>query len=86
MYVLVPAMLEHDTIQGLSSSVKPAGLRGRSSSHDGEPEPTFTIEDLLKQVSISQINNDATIAHQQTSHTGPRSADVMRMVGNRLDL
>jgi len=43
-------MLEHDTIQGLSSSVKPSGLRGRSSSHDNEPDPTFTVEDLLKQV------------------------------------
>nr|XP_026693787.1 unconventional myosin-Va [Ciona intestinalis] len=44
--MIVPAMLEHDTIQGLSS--KPAGMRGRSASKDGID---YTVEALIKQLS-----------------------------------
>uniref|UniRef100_H2ZQ86 Myosin motor domain-containing protein n=1 Tax=Ciona savignyi TaxID=51511 RepID=H2ZQ86_CIOSA len=46
--MIVPAMLEHDTIQGVSS--KPSGMRGRSSSRDNDAAD-YTVEMLLKQLS-----------------------------------
>nr|CAB3264158.1 unconventional myosin-Va [Phallusia mammillata] len=49
--MIVQAMLEHDTIQGLSSSVKPSGMRGRSSSRESEPGADYTVEVMLKQLS-----------------------------------
>nr|XP_039265605.1 unconventional myosin-Va-like isoform X2 [Styela clava] len=53
--MIVPAMLEHDTIQGLSSSVKPSGMRGRSSSRSTEPENIFTVESIIKQLTAYHI-------------------------------
>ncbi|XP_076808064.1 unconventional myosin-Va-like [Clavelina lepadiformis] len=67
--MIVPAMLEHDTIQGLSSSVKPSGMRGRSSSRDETSDSHYTVEIMLKQLTVChncllQHGTDPTLVTQ----------------------
>ncbi|XP_069766327.1 unconventional myosin-Vc [Narcine bancroftii] len=47
--MIVPGMLEHESLQGISS-MKPTGLRKRSSSFLDETEP-YTISSILQQLS-----------------------------------
>ncbi|KAM4553693.1 unconventional myosin-Va-like isoform 1-T1 [Fundulus diaphanus] len=63
--LIVPCMLEHETVQGVLGS-KPTGLRKRSSS---SPEEAVTVEVLLQRLSVfhstmSQHGMDADVIKQ----------------------
>lgn len=47
----VPGMLEHESLQGISS-MKPTGFRKRSSSLYDEESKNFTISSIIKQLSV----------------------------------
>ncbi|KAJ8002548.1 hypothetical protein DPEC_G00160050 [Dallia pectoralis] len=47
--MIVPGMLEHETIQGVLGS-KPTGLRKRTSSYPGEA--VYTVESIIQQLSL----------------------------------
>lgn len=53
--VVVPAILEHEAIAGLTAS-KPSGLRGRSSSNardlDDGKEDAHSLDALMRTVSV----------------------------------
>ena len=49
--LLVPGMLEHESLQGISS-MKPTGLRKRSNSVYEEDSETYTISSIMQLLSL----------------------------------
>lgn len=57
LYLIVPGMLEHESLQGISS-MKPSGFRKRSNSLYEDSE-TYTISSIIQQLSVFH----ATMSH-----------------------